>query len=119
MADINNTTKSKILFMSNSIVLDYFQDWIIVCDKHRGFYNLHSPRLVYIDVSFIFKWWLKVSNQETVTPHVILCLSTVTPLWGNSNSTLLRSTLALFRPKWHIIYVKIDRCSIRDKGKYH
>ena len=50
MADNNNTTKSKLLSMLISIVLDDFHERIVVCDKHRGFYNLQSLRMGYINV---------------------------------------------------------------------
>ena len=50
MADNNNTTKSKLLFMLIFIVLDNFHERIVVCDKHRDFYNLQSLRMGYINV---------------------------------------------------------------------
>ena len=50
MADNNNTTKSKLLFMLISIVLDDSHEQIVVCDKHRDFSNLQSLRMGYINV---------------------------------------------------------------------
>ena len=44
MADNNNTTKSKLLFMLISI------ERIVVCGKYRHFYNLQSLRMGYINV---------------------------------------------------------------------
>ena len=79
MADNNNNTNCKLLFVSNFIVLDYLHEGCAVCDKHR-FCDLQSPCknglyrcLIYVEIVS------KVLNRETVTPNVILCLSTVTP----------------------------------------
>ena len=36
--------------MLSSIVLDHCHERIVVCDKRRGFYNIQSLRIGYIDV---------------------------------------------------------------------
>ena len=64
MADNNNTTKSKLLFMLSPVVLDYFHERIVACDKHRGFYNPQSLRMGYINVQFIFKECLKFRTER-------------------------------------------------------
>ena len=50
MANDKNTTKFKLLFMFNFFVLDYYQEVIVVHDKHRGFCDLQNPLIGYIDV---------------------------------------------------------------------